>query len=218
MNEARPVQGFRTNTRRRNRIAAGVALGALAVGGNLLVYTSLDDSEPVVQAATDIPAGTEITVEMLRTVEVDVDSTVQVVAGDDLDLDAGRYAKVRIVAGSLVTSPALQAEPLVSAGRAVVAVTVDAGSLPIGIRERSRVQLVVVDRAVGGPDAGGSAHVEGRTVGLPNTTDSAIGRQTISVEVEEDEADVVAAADDVRVVLLEQRPDPAVDDVAGEGD
>lgn len=207
MNDARPVSRFRPTARRRNRIAVGTALGALAVGGNLVVYTSLDDAEPVVQAVTDIPAGTLITSDMLRTVDADVDSSVQVVAGAELDAVAGRYAKVRIVSGSLVTSSSLQSAPLVTAGRAVVAVTVDAGTLPSGLRERSRVQLVV-------PAAStelGPTLVEGRTIGLPAATESALASQTLTVEVDEPDASVVAAADDVRVVLLPPNPDPAVD-------
>ena len=94
-------RGFAPSARRRNRIAAGVALAALAIGGNILVYSTLNADEAVLQAVVDVPAGAQITSDMLRTVDVDVDSTVNVVAGDDLATVVGQYAKVRIVSGSL---------------------------------------------------------------------------------------------------------------------
>ena len=53
--------GFDPTSRRRSRIAAGVALAAVAIGGNLLVYSNLDASKPVVQAVRDVPAGEQIT-------------------------------------------------------------------------------------------------------------------------------------------------------------
>jgi hypothetical protein len=209
--------GFQPTARRRNRIAAGVALAAIAIGGNLLVYSSLDDTEPVVQVVRDVPAGSQLTGDMLRTVEVAVDATVNVVDGDQLDSLVGSYAKVRLVSGALVTAEALQATPLVSSGSAVVAIEVAEGSLPIGLRERSAVQLVIpAGAASGSPDAAAPSAIVGRVVGLPIETSSALGMQSISVEVAADDAIALAAADDVRVVLIEPGNDPAADDVAVE--
>ena len=140
--------GFRPVARRRNRIAAGLALGAIAVGGNIGVYASLDNREPVVQVVQDVPAGEIITSDMVRTVEVDLDGSVNAVAGRDLSAVVGRYAKVRMVSGSLVTSESLQSAPLVSPGHAVVAIQVEPGELPIGLRERAPIRLVIpADRA-----------------------------------------------------------------------
>ena len=106
-------RGFKPASRRRNRIALGVLLAAIAIGGNVFVYSSLDSAEPVVQVVRDVPAGEQLTSDMLRTVEVDADSTVNLVAGDQLDSLVGSYAKVRLVSGSLVTAEALQSTPLV---------------------------------------------------------------------------------------------------------
>ena len=39
-------RGFAPSARRRNRIAAGVALAAIAVAGNFLVYSALESAEP----------------------------------------------------------------------------------------------------------------------------------------------------------------------------
>jgi hypothetical protein len=46
-------------------------------------------------------------------------------------------------------------------------------------------------------------------VGLPTDTSSALGLQSLSVEVVTTDAATVAAADDVRVVLVEPSEDPA---------
>jgi SAF domain len=195
-------QGFNPTARRRNRIAAGVALAALAIGGNVLVYSSLDSSEPVLQVIVDVPAGSRITGEMLRDVEVDADSTVNLVAASDVASLVGQYAKVRLVSGSLVTIESVQSAPLVTPGNAVVAIEVKEGSLPVGLRERVPVRLVLpASQSAAAP--GEPLVVEGVVVALPITPTNAVGTQSLSVEVAAADGPTVAASDDVRVVLAE---------------
>lgn len=206
-------RGFRPASRRRNRIAAGIVLAAVAVGGNLWLYASLDDSRPVLQVVRDVPAGEQITGDMLRTVEIDADPTVNLVDGDRLESLVGSYAKVRLVSGALVTPESFQATPLVAAGSSVVAIQVTDGSLPVGLRERVPVLLVIpADRSSADT---GVVWLPGRVVGLPSATSSALGLLSLSVEVAVADAATVAAADDVRVVLLEASEDPAA--VSGAG-
>ena len=195
-------RGFQPVSRRRNRIALGVLLAAIAIGGNLFVYAGIDSSEPAVQVVRDVPAGEQLTAEMLRTVDVDADSTVNLVAGERLDSLVGTYAKVRLVSGSLLTAEALQPGPLVSAGSSVVAIQVADGTLPIGVRERVAITLVI-------PGDTGPTSIDARVVGLPVATSSVLGVESLSVEVDADDAATVAAADDVRVVLVEPNDDPA---------
>ncbi len=202
--------GFAPASRRRNRIAAGVALAAVAVGANILIYSSLNSSEPAVQAVVDVPAGAQITSEMIRTVEVDAPSSVNLVPGDQLDSLVGSYAKVRLVSGSLLTPQSVQATALVGPGNAVAAIQVDEGALPVGLRERVPVQLVIP--ATSGAGGSGAAATEptvidGVVVALPIATTNALGRQSLSVEVAAAAAPTVAAADDVRVVLTEPSGD-----------
>lgn len=201
------ARGFQPASRRRSRIAAGVALAAVAVGGNVLIYSNLQTAGPVVQTVRDVAAGEQLTGDMFRTVDVDADSTVNLIDGDRLDSLVGKYAKVRLVAGSLVTAESLQTLPLVTPGHSVVAIQVADGSLPIGLRERVPVLLVVpADRAT---DGAGITSIPGRVVGLPTDTTSALGLQSLSVEVAASDAATIAAADDVRVVLVEPSDDPA---------
>jgi hypothetical protein len=193
--------GFQPSRRRRNRIAAGIALAAIAIGGNIWVYSNLNSAKPAVQAVRDIPAGEQLTPDMFRTVNVDAESSVNVIDGDELDAVVGNYAKVRLVSGSLVTWEALQSTPLVTQGNAVVAIQVPEGALPVGLREQVPIELVIPpDRSTADT---ATIVISARVVALPTLTANALGTQSLSVEVAATDAATVAAADDVRVVLSE---------------
>lgn len=206
------TRGFRPSARRRNRIAAGVALGAAAIGGNVLVYSSLDDTTTAVQAVENITAGSQVTADMFRIVEVDVDASVPTVTEDQLPLLIGQYARVRVVSGSLVTGLTFQPEPLVQADKAIIAIEVDADLVPTGTRERSNLQLVTLD-SDGAPQT-----VPGRALEPPMPSASGQGTVSISIEVDATQAAALATAEVVRVVLLPPEPDVAAGDqpVAGE--
>ncbi len=208
---SRATVRFRPSHRRWNRIALGTALIAVAVAGNALVYTSLNDAEPVVQVVRDVPAGTQITGDMLRQVDATVDSSVNVIAGEQLDSVVGNYAKVRLVSGSLVTEQSVQPDPLVSSGSAIVAIQVADGAVPVGLRERVPVELVLpgTTRTDTVGEVAPPLVVPGRIVGLPTETSDALGTLSLSVEVAGVDGPTVAAADDVRVVLLSPSADPA---------
>lgn len=207
-NERPPdVRGFRPGSRRRARIAGGAALAAVAIGGNVLAYSSLDDRTEVLQVVTDIRAGETVTADHLRIVAVDVDPTVPLVPASDLALVSDQHARVHIAAGTLLSPVLVQPGPLVDVGAAVVAVELRPTLVPEGLRERSRVELL----AVTGDD---ELRTTGRVVTRPAEVDGVSGVVTMSVEVEVDVAARVAAADEVRVVLV----DPGVDPVYGDGD
>jgi SAF domain len=203
-----PPRGFRPASRRRARVAGGAALVAAAIGGNLLVYSSLDDRESVLQVVRDVPAGEQLTVDDVRPIDVGADETLRAVRDDRLSTIVGQFAKVRLVSGSLVVAEALQSTPLVSPGSAIVAIQVPEGALPTGLRERSQVELVV---PVEGDGSGGGTPtvVRGRVVGLPSAPLTATGTVSLSVEVAAPVAAGVAASDDVRVVLVEPGIDGA---------
>lgn len=190
------TRGFRPSTRRRNRIAAGIALGAAAIGGNVLVYSSLDDTTTVVQAVDNIPAGTQVTADMFRTVDVDVDGSVPTVSDDQLPALIGQYARVRIVSGQLVVGLAFQPDPLVNPGKAIVAIEVDADLMPTNVRDRSNLQLVVLDA-----DEVPST-IPARAMEVPVESVSGNGSVSLSVEVDLAQSPAVATAEIVRVVLL----------------
>lgn len=197
-------RGFRPVSRRRARIAAGAAIAAVAVAGNVAIYSSLDASEEVLQVVRDVRAGEQLTAADLRSVAVDVDDSVPVLAADETARVIGQYARVHLASGSLLVEQLVQPQPLVAAGKAVVAIAVVPSAIPDGLRERSRVELVV-------PAPGAEAApviVPGRVVARGAEVDSISGRFPLSLEVDTTDAATVAAADDVRVVLLDPAGDP----------
>lgn len=186
----------RISSRARGRLALGALVVAIGVLINLAIYRSVDDKSPVLQLNRDVPAGQQISADDFRTVEIGADGAFRSVPSSDLNAVVGSYAKVRLIAGTLLAREALQAGPLVAPGASVVAVTVPAGEVPIGLRERSRVSVVIVasDRT--------PASVNGTVVGLPSQAGSS-GQVSVSIELASGDAGAVAAAEKVRLVLLD---------------
>ena len=186
----------RISSRARGRLALGALIVAIGVLINLAIYRSVDDKSPVLQLNRDVPAGQQISADDFRTVEIGADGAFRSVPSSDLNAVLGSYAKVRLIAGTLLAREALQAGPLVAPGASVVAVTVPAGEVPIGLRERSRVSVVIVasDRT--------STSVNGTVVGLPSQAGSS-GQVSVSIELAAGDAGAVAAAEKVRLVLLD---------------
>ena len=198
------ARGFRPGSRRRARIAAGVAIAAAAVVANVLIYTSLSDTTEVVQFVDNVRAGELIAGDDVRLVAVDGDvDGADLVPADRLGSIVNQYARTFIPSGSLASTYLVQPEPLVAAGSAVVAVSPVDDLVPTGITERSRVRLVFGDGAA----------VDGRVVSIDR--DEAGGARSLSVEVAEADAPAVAAGEDIVVVLLDPQADPAIEGAAG---
>ena len=194
------AHGFRPASRRRARIAAGVAIAAVAVAGNVAIYVSLDDSTEVVQFVDNVAAGELIGSDDVRTVEVGGDvATANLVPADQLGSIVNQYARTFIPSGSLASPYVVQSQPLVSPGTAVVAVTPADDLVPRGLTERSHVQLVL--------DGDPPTLVEARVVAVHR--DDGGRASSLSVEVAEADAPTVAAAGELHVVLLDPGSDPA---------
>jgi SAF domain len=206
MNAEHPVR-FRPTSRSRTRIAVGALLVLGSVAAVLLAFDAVDRRVPVLQVVGDVPAGEQIREADLRVVEVSNDPTLPVVAAADIAAVVGTYAKVRIVGGALLAQPMLQTDPLVADGSSVVAVGVVPNELPVGLRERSQV-LIVMPRA--STDDPLVEPVRARVVGLPTTPDQVSGTVSVSLEVAVADAVAVASSAAVRIVLLEPGVDAAL--------
>ena len=117
----------------------------------------------------------------------------------------GAWAKVRLVAGSLVTRDQLQANPLVEPGHAVVAVRVPVGELPVGLRERSRLQIVVAAPTAAASSGGTPVllpAIDATAVAMPSTPEPGGATVSLSVELSVEDAARVAAADRIRLLLI----------------
>src|SRR3954454_11072049 len=130
-----PQSGFRPSSRSRLRIAVGAVLSMVAVGIVLLVFASADKRVAVLQVVHDLPAGTRLTTEDVRSIDVSTDPSLAVVRTADLQGVVGQYTKVRMVSAGLLATGLLQGQPLVAPGSAVVAVTGPAGGGSAGVRE-----------------------------------------------------------------------------------
>lgn len=186
----------RLSSRARSRLAFGVLVTLAGVLVNLALFRGLNDKQSVVQLARDVPAGAQITSGDFRTVSIGSDGGFRSVSADELSTLVGSYAKVRMVAGTLLSRESLQAIPLVTPGAAVVAVQVAPGEIPIGLRERSTVQVVTIDAA------GATSTTAATVVGLPMSADVG-GQVSVSLEVAIADAQRIATADDIQIVLLE---------------
>jgi len=194
---------------RGRRGALGAALVAIAVTGNVVLISSASATTSVLQLVRDVPAGNAITADDLRAVEVGVlDPSVRVIHATDRGSVIGRHTKTRLVAGTLVVHEVLQSDPLVAPGSAVVAIALDAATLPVGLRERSRVEIVLppdpFDPVITPEtsDTTAATIVPGIVVGLPADVTSVTGESSVSVEVAHDDAHLVATHDDPRLVLV----------------
>jgi hypothetical protein len=185
------------------RITVGMLLSTAAVGVVLLVFSTADRRVAVLQVVHDLPAGAQLSAADVRSIELSTDPSLAVVKTADIATVIGQYTKVRIVTGGLLAFGLLQPGALVAPGSAVVAVTIPAGELPAGLRERSQVQIVIPTPGDDPP----TSPVLGRVVGLPDAPDSVTGQLSVSFEVSAVDAVAVASATRVRVVLL----DPGID-------
>ena len=194
--QRQPNTPARISSRARGRLALGALVVAIGVLINLAIYRSVDDKSAVLQLNRDVPAGQQISADDFRTVEIGSNGAFRSVPSSDMNAVVGSYAKVRLIAGTLLAREALQTGPLVAVGASVVAVTVPAGEVPIGLRERSRVSVVMVasDRT--------STSVAGLVVGLPTQAGSS-GQVSVSIELAAADAISVAAAEKIRLVLLD---------------
>jgi hypothetical protein len=113
---------------------------------------------------------------------------------------------VHIASGTLMVGVLVQPTPLVALGQGVVAVEIRPTQVPAGVRERSRVMLVVVSK-----DGRPEFVTEGRVVATGAASGGEAEIVTLSVEVRQDDAAAIAAADDVRVALLDPGADPALE-------
>ena len=197
---------FRPSARRRTRIALGSGITALAIVANVFVYASLDRRVEVLQVVADVRAGEVVEAAHIRIVEVAADPTVPTVAAGQLGSVIGQHARVHLASGTLLAPVLIQTAPLVTSGMAVVAVELRSTLVPVGVRERSRLEVVVVDDDE-------ASRIPARAVTRPEPVDGVSGLLSLSVEVSPPDAALVASASAIRLVLL----DPGADPVYREG-
>ena len=199
-------RGLRVRPQRPVRAVLALLLVVASVVAALTVYSRIGDRTDVLVASRTILAGDRLTDADFRVVSLSTDGDLAVTEASSRALLVGQYAKVRIEEGAVVTRGAIQPDELVSADRVLMSVLVPAGDVPRGLRERSRVALVV---DVG--DGAAPELVEATVVAVPPDlpailSDTANVRSTavaLSVEVAPRFVAMVGSADEVSVGVLD---------------
>jgi hypothetical protein len=118
----------------------------------------------------------------------------------------GQYAKVRMIEGSLLAADSVQARPLVDPSKVLMSIAVPASGVPIGLREGSRLLLIVTAPSTGGGT--GTELVDATVAAVPRDLGDVVssGGSTssvaLSVEVAPEAAPVVGSADAIAVAVV----------------
>jgi hypothetical protein len=212
--DAAPRHGPNVSRRNATLWATGVLLVIVGSLGAIALVRAGDESQAVLVAAGDLPAGARISDADLRTVEVATEDLALVPAAER-GLLVGSYTKVRILAGQPFAADLVQADPVVTAGKVVVAIPVSPVQLPAQLREQSRVELVLLG-AGASTAAGGEATptvvADGVVTEYPDFGDDTGSNTVAALSVEVDPADasaIVAAGRNIGIVLLDPMREPA---------
>jgi hypothetical protein len=206
------VRGGPSVSRRNATLwAAGLVLVILGALSAVALVRAGDEREAALVAAGDLPAGAQITDADLRVVEVSTDD-LELVPASDRSVLVGSYARVRILAGQPFARGLVQATPVVTAGRVVVAIPVSPVQLPAQLREQSIVDLVVLGApsANDGSAATPSAVARGIVTEYPDFGSDPGSNTVAALSVEVDPADanaIVAAGRNIGIVLIDPTED-----------
>jgi hypothetical protein len=193
------------------RALFGALLVVASVAVALTVYSRVGDRREVLAVTRTVLAGEQLSDTDFKVVSISSDDAFPAVPVSDRQLLVGQYAKVRLLQDSLIVTDSVQAEPLVDPAKVLMSVPVAVTGVPTGLREGSRLVLIVTPRTSGsGPAtptlveatvaavpvnlgeivAGGDGSVVGSTVAL-------------SIEVPPASAALVGSAEEVAVGVLD---------------
>ena len=142
--------GLRMRPQRPLRALAGALVVVASVVAALALYARIGNRSEVLALSRDVLAGEQISDADLQVVSISSDGDVPTVPASQRAAFVGQYAKVRMLAGSLLGADSVQPRPIVDPERVLMSVVVPVGLVPVGLREQSRVVLVVTPPAQGG--------------------------------------------------------------------
>jgi hypothetical protein len=200
------------------RALVGAMIVVASVVVAIAIYTGVGDRTEVLAIRNGMLAGEQIADADLQVVSLSSDDSFPAIPAADRLAVIGQYAKVRLAAGALLVPDAIQSSELVNAGRVRVAVLVPVGLVPVGLREQSRVTLVVSP-----PRAGATSVppvlVEAIVLAVPHDLSDIVGSRgaqgdaiALTVEIDPRWVSVVGTAESVSVGVLDAQaafPDPA---------
>jgi hypothetical protein len=209
--------GLRMRPQRPMRALVGALIVVASIVAALALYARIGNRIEVLALSRDVLAGQQITDADLAVVSISSDDDLPTVAAAQRSTVVGQYAQVRMLAGSLLVADSLQPRPLVDPDRVLMSVVVPVGLVPVGLREQSRVVLVVSPPVSGGqrPDP---VLVEAVVASVPRnlgeivgSADAGQGSVALAVEVPPADVAVIGEAAAISVGVLDpDAPFPAL--------
>lgn len=163
------VASDRPSPPRRRRPALAAIAVLLIVGGATLaglLALRLDSREPVLVVTQDVPAGTEVTADMLGSTRV-ASEGLKLVREADASQVIGTYTRTALSDGQLLDTTVLTTAEPFGADRVQVGVPLESGQVPPGIRSGDEVRIVRL--------GDGTTPVRPLAVGLVLSTDVSEG-------------------------------------------
>jgi len=190
------------------RALVGALIVVAAVIAALAIYTRVGNRTDVLAVTRPILAGEQIIDADLQVVSISSDDSFPSIPAANRAIVVGQYAKVRLAAGSLLVNDSIQPEQLVNPDRVLMSVVVPVGLIPVGLREQSRLSLVVTPQLSGGDDPR-PVLVEATVAAVPRnlaeivgTDDSGRSMVALSIEIDPQWVSLVGSASAVSVGVL----------------
>lgn len=212
--------GLRMRPKRPARMILALLLVVVSITVALTIYVRIGDRQEVLAATRTVLAGEQLAMSDFRVVSISTDDDLTAVAAADRELLVGQYARVRIAEGSLVVASSTQPTPLVDPNRMLMSVMVPLGGVPTGLREGSRVALIVTPDTALSPDQQ-PVLVEATVAAVPRNLAELVGGDSpgsaqvaLSVEVDPGRAALIGSAESVAVGVLDPSAPFPVDEAA----
>ncbi len=201
--------GLRMRPHRPMRALAGALIVVASVVAALAIYTRIGNRTEVLAVSRDVLAGEQIDDADLEVVSMSSDDGIPTIPASQRGAIVGQYARVRLLAGSLLAVDSVQPRPIVDPERVLMSVVVPVGLVPVGLREQSRVVLVVTPPTSGGVRPA-PVLVEAVVASVPRnlgevvgSADAGQGTVALAVEVPPRYVGVVGEAEAVSVGVLD---------------
>jgi hypothetical protein len=212
--ELTPRTGLRVRPPRQARALLALLLLASCVVAGLVIVTRVGHRRDVLAVTRTVLAGEQLSDTDLRVVSISADDSFPSVPAAGRAAMVGQYAKFRLVQGSLLVVDSVQPRPLVDPGKVLMSVPVPLSGVPTGLREGSRLVLIVTPKTSGGASPTAPVLVEATVAAVPrnlgelvNGGGSSTTSVALSVEVDPSAAATIGPAEAVAVAVL--APDEA---------
>src|SRR5262245_3663231 len=114
--------GLRMRPHRPMRVLVGTLIVVASVIAALALYARVGDRTEVLAVSRDVLAGEQLTAADLEVVAFSSDDAIPTVPATQRSAFVGQYARVRLMAGSLLSLDSVQSRPIVDPDRVLMSV------------------------------------------------------------------------------------------------